>query len=175
MSRYKYSEGEVDRIIASMTILVDTREQKNDHITGYFDKAGIPWKQKALKYGDYSFFLPADEGLSLPRDTYFDNDIIVERKGSLEELSGNFSKERDRLEKEFAMAPKTKVLLIENASYDKMINGQYKTQYSNKSFWGSLHTMWHRYNIPAFFMQDKAYSGFFIRGYFTYYLKEWLR
>lgn len=172
MSRYKYTEREMDDIIRSMTILVDTREQKNEHITKYFEKAGIPWKKRALKQGDYSFFIPANEDLNVPRDLYFDKDIVIERKGSLEELSGNFSKERDRIEKEFAIAPSNKVLLIENASYEKLINGQYDTNYNNKSFWATLHTLWHRYNIPAFFIEDRNYSGFFIRGYFSYYLRE---
>ena len=174
VSRYKYTERELDDIIRSMTILVDTREQKCDHITNYFDKAGIPWMKKALKYGDYSFFIPANEGLSIPRDMYFDNEIVVERKGSLEELSGNLSSERDRLEKELALAPGKKVLMVENATYDDLINGRYRTNYNAKSFWASIHTMWHRYNIP-FFFTTKSCSGFFIRGFFTYYLKEFLK
>lgn len=175
MSYNKYSDSEVADLIASMTVLVDTREQKNSHITDYFDKSGTKYKKKALKYGDYSFYVPANEKLNIPRDIYFDNDIIIERKGSLEELSGNLTKERDRLEKEFALAPNTKVLLIENCDYGDMLNHNYKTEYSSKAFWGSLHTMWHRYNIPVFFMPEKKNSGFFIRGYFTYFLKEYLR
>ena len=158
-----------------MVILVDTREKRNTHITQYFDKAKIAYIEKALDYGDYSFYIPKNEKLSIPRDMYFDQKIIVERKGSLEELSGNLTKERDRLEKELSLSPKIKVLLIENANYSDVVTGNYDTKYNNKSFWASIHSMWHKYNTPFIFVPDNAYTGFFIKGYFTYYLKNYLR
>lgn len=174
-SQYKYTDKEVDAIIKSIVILIDTREKKMDHITEYFDKAKIPYKKKALPYGDYSFMIPKNEELSIPRDLVFYNEIIVERKGSLEELSGNLTKERDRLEKELALSPQRKVLIVENANYSDMVTGNYKTEYNNKSYWASIHSFWHKYNIPIIFMPDNKYTGFFIRGYFTYYLKNILR
>lgn len=175
MSRYKYTDREEGDILRSITVLVDTREKANKHITDYFDKAGIKWEKKALKYGDYSFFVPANPELGIPRDLFFDNDVVIERKGCLEELSENLSKERDRLEKELSLAPKTKALIVENANYSDVVNGKYDTGYNNKAFWASIHTMWIRYNTPFIFLPDKKMSGFFIRGYFTYYLKEWMR
>jgi len=158
-----------------MTILIDTREQENSHITDYFDKKKVKYKSKALSYGDYSFCIPQNEALNIPRDLYFDKQVMVERKGSLEELSGNFSKGRDRLEKEFALAPLTKALMIENANYSDIVTGNYNTQYNKKSFVATLHTFWFRYNIPVFFMPDNRFSGVFIREYFEYYLKNKLR
>lgn len=100
-----------------MTILVDTREQKADHIIDYFDRKGVNHKKKALDYGDYSFMIPANEKLGIQRDMYFDSKVCVERKGSLEEISGNLSKDRARFEKELSLAPETKVILLENANY----------------------------------------------------------
>lgn len=158
-----------------MVILIDTREKVNNHITQYFDKAKIPYKTKALDYGDYSFYIPKNENLSIPRDLYFDHKTVIERKGSLEELSGNLTKERDRLEKELSLSPKTKVLLIENANYSDVVTGNYNTQYNNKSYWASIHSMWHKYNTPFIFIPDNTYTGFFIKGYFTYYLRNYLR
>lgn len=175
ISCYKYTDKEIDEIISSMVILIDTREKSMEHLTQYFDKAKIKYERKALSYGDYSFYIPKNDELSIPRDLYFDRRICIERKGSLEELSGNLTKERDRLEKEFALAPKTKVLVVENASYADMVNGNYDTKYSNKSYWASIHSFWHKYNIPIIFMPDNSYTGFFIRGYFSYYLKNYLR
>ena len=165
----------MNEIIKSMVILIDTREKKNDHIISYLDKAKIMYKNKALPYGDYSFLIPENQDLSIPRDIVFYNDIVIERKGSLEELSGNLTKERDRLEKEFALSPQNKVLIIENGSYDDIVNGNYKTEYNNKSYWASLHSLWHKYNMPIFFLPDNRYTGFFIRGYFTYYLRNLLK
>lgn len=175
IEHFKYTDKEIAEIMKSIVILVDTREKQCDHVLQYFDKAHIKYERKALDYGDYSFYVPASEDLSIPRDIFFDREVIVERKGSLEELSGNLTKERDRLEKEFALAPKTKVLLIENANYSDVVNGNYNTKYGNKSFWASLHSFWFKYNIPMMFMPDNSYSGFFIRGYFEYYLKNKLR
>lgn len=106
---------------------------------------------------------------------YFDKKIIVERKGSLEEISGNLTKERDRFEKELSLAPRTKVVVIENANYSDVVTGNYNTKYNNKSFWSSIHSMWHKYNVPIIFMPDHTYTGFFIRGFFEYYLKNYLR
>lgn len=158
-----------------MVILVDKREKNIDHLIKYFDKAKIEYKNKSLAYGDYSFYVPKNEKLSIQRDLYFDKKIVIERKGSLEELSGNFTKERDRLEKELSLAPKTKVILIENANYSDIVSGNYNTQYNNKSYWASIHSFWHKYNAPIMFIPDNSYTGFFIRGYFEYYLKNYLR
>ena len=172
IENFKYTDKELEVLVKSMVILVDTREQKADHILEYFDKKQISYKKKALNYGDYSFMIPKNEELSIPRDLYFDKKIIVERKGSLEEISGNLTNGRDRFEKELCLAPKTKVLLIENGSYEDIAIGNYDTQYNKKSFWGSIHSFWHKYNTPVFFMPNNKYSGLFIRGYFEYYLKN---
>jgi len=158
-----------------MIILVDTRERKNEHITNSFDKNGIPYKKKALDYGDYSFMLPKNEILSIPRDMMFTSKVVIERKASLEEISGNLTKERDRFEKELCLAPKTKVLLIENANYSDIAIGNYQTQYNKKSFLASLHSFWFKYNMPIMFMPDNKYSALFIKKYFEYYLKNYLR
>lgn len=177
INQYYYTDKEKEDIINSITILVDTKEKegKNNHILDWFDKKGIPYKKKSLKCGDYSFFIPANENLGILKPLYFDQNIVVERKANLEEISNNFTKDRSRIEKEFALAPKTKVLLIENASYSDIIEGKYDTQYNRKSFLATLQTFWHRYNIPVFFMPDNKYSGLFIKQYFEYYLKEHLR
>lgn len=175
ISCYKYTEKEIDEIIKSMVILIDRREKNIEHLIKYFDKAKIKYVNKSLSYGDYSFYIPQNDKLSIPRDLYFDNKIIVERKSSLEELSGNLTKERDRLEKELSLAPKTKIIIIENANYSDIITGNYNTKYNNKSYWASIHSFWHKYNVPIIFMPDNFYTGFFIRGYFEYYLKNYLR
>lgn len=159
----------------SLTVLVDTREKKNKHITDFFDKRGLPYIHRALERGDYSFMIPQNEALNIPRDVYFDHDVVIERKASLEELSGNFTKGRDRFEKEMSLAPTTKVLLIENANYHDIVSGNYNTQYNKSSFIGTLHSFWFKYNMPVFFMPDSRYSPIFIREYFEYYIKNYLR
>lgn len=158
-----------------MIILVDTREKQHAHITESFDKNSINYMKRALDYGDYSFALPKNETLSIPRDMYFSKKVCIERKANLEEISGNLTRERERFEKELCLAPETKVLLIENANYSDVVTGNYNTQYNKKSFLASLHSFWFKYNIPIFFMPDNRYSGLFIKKYFEYYLKNYLR
>ena len=167
---YKYKETEIKEIVKSMVILVDTRE-KETHITDFFDKKKIVWKSKKLDRGDYSFMIPANPDLDIPRDLYFDNEVIIERKGSLEEISGNLTNGRDRFEKELALSPKDKVLLLEGGGFSDIVSGNYNTKYSKKSFLASLFTFWFRYNMPIFFMPDKKYSGIFVKLFFEYYLK----
>ena len=175
IQNFKYTEKEIDELINSMVILVDTRERKSNHITEAFDKNKIAYKTKALDYGDYSFYLPKNEKLAIPRDMFFTKKCIIERKASLEEISGNLTKERDRFEKELALSPKTKVLLIENANYADVATGNYNTQYNKKSFLASLHSFWFKYDIPIMFMPDNKFSALFIKKYFEYYLKNYLR
>jgi len=152
-----------------MTIVCDTREQKNDHITKYFDSKKIPWVKEKLPYADYSFKIPCNEKLGITRELYFDKDVVIERKANLEELSNNFTTERNRIKNEFSNAPKNKVLLIENASYEMMVDGNYNTKYNPKSFWATSLSMWNKYNIPVMFMKNPNYSGQFIYGYLYYY------
>ena len=160
-----------------MIYIYDTREHdgKNQHILDAWDKMGIAYKKKKLDYGDYSFLVPANKDLDIPRDLDFSRQIVVERKASLDEFAGNATKERERIKKEFTLAPTEKVLLIENASYSDMLNGRYRSDYAPKSYWATLHSFWHEYGIPFVFMPNPAESAYFIRGYFQYWLRNFLK
>lgn len=155
--------------------MTDTREQKNQHILNWFDTKKIPHKPKALTNGDYSFFIPANPDLNIERDLYFDKEIMVERKGSLEELSGNFSQQRARFEEEMATYSGIKYLLVENANYHDIVIENYNTKFSSKAYLASIHTFNHRYGLQIMFMPNPQYSGYFLYGVFTYYLKHKLR
>lgn len=176
LDKYKYTDKELKTLIDSMVVLVDSREKegRNNHILNWFDKKGIKYKKKALDYGDYSFYIPANEEFGIPKDLWFDHEVIIERKADLEEISNNLSTDRSRLEKELSLAPKNKVLLIENANFSDIIDGNYDTKYNKKAFIGSLLSFWHRYDCPVFFMPDKEYTAIFIRLYFEYYIKNYL-
>ena len=155
LERMKFTQKEQDELLKSMTIVCDTREQKNDHVTKYFDSKKIPW---------------INEKLGIIRDLYFYNDIVIERKANLEELSNNYTAERTRIKNEFANAPHKKVLLIENSSYEMLVEGMYNTKYNPKAFWASTMSMWNKYDVPIMFIKDNKYSGQFIYGYLYYYL-----
>lgn len=91
-----------------LTVLVDSREQKNSHILTVLDGAKIPYEVRALKFGDYSFRYG---------DINFSLSCIIERKANLNELWGNITTDRQRFEKEidglFRLTGGA-VLLIEN-------------------------------------------------------------
>ena len=170
---YKFGDEEKKKLEKQIVILVDTREKKNDHILNYFDSYHIKYKKQALSSGDYSFYVEANDELSIPRDIYFDNKIFVERKANLDELATNFSKNRTRFEEEFSISSaERKYLLIEGANYEDILLHNYTSEFNPKSYLGSLHSFNHRYNLQIVFLPDRDYSPIYILGIFKYYLRN---
>ncbi len=175
LNKYYYTEKEKIKLLKSLVVLVDTREQKNTHIINWFDKNKKPWKKKALPNGDYSFMIPKDESLNIERDMYFDKEIMVERKANLTEIGNNFTNERARLEKELSTYSGKKYLLLENSRYDDIIEGNYRNDISAKAFLATLHTFNHRYNWEIVYMPTQKVSGMWVYGTFYYYFRNLLR
>lgn len=93
--------------LRNVTVLVDTRERENRHILRELDHLEIAHKDRKMDFGDYSFEI-AERDFSLS--------CVIERKADVDELYGNLTKDRDRIEKEFSAAnsiAKEFVLLIE--------------------------------------------------------------
>lgn len=172
LNRIKYTDKEIDLLLKSMVILIDSMEKKNAHITSWLDKKKIEYKQFRLPSFDYSFMLPKNEELGISHDYYFYNDCSIERKNSLEELSGNFSQGRVAFNNEFSRSRcLRKHLLIEGANYQDIVDGNYNTQYNSKSFLGSLHSFETKYDLHVRFMPDRQYSATHILATFQYYLR----
>lgn len=171
---YRYTDTELKKLLQSITFVVDTRENANDHIIQYFDQKKFPYISKKLDFGDYTCFLPANPELGIIRDTYID--CYIERKGSLEELSGNFCNDRTRLEEEFQRAKGKRLILMieESAGMEKIIEHKYDTQYNEKSFMASLLSFGHRYGLDIHFI-DKKYAGVFIYLQMYYAIRELLK
>lgn len=121
-------------IIQDMIIIVDTREKKWNHIQEYFDKNHIKYKVEKLDVGDYSFILPNYPELKL------DKMFLIEKKNSLDELAGNFTKGRERFKREFGrMKPNQKIhLVLENFTWRKLLNGSYRSGFSPNAYKSSL-------------------------------------
>ena len=173
---YNYTNKEIQQLLNSIVILTDTREKKNDHIIKYLDKQSINYKSKALDYGDYSFYLSENEEAGIVRDIYFNDEIVIERKRSLNELSSNLTHGRTQFENELIRSSNCKlILLIENVKgYQNIIKHNYRTEYKPKSYIGTIHTFRHRYNIETIFI-DPAFSGNFIYYTMYYWLREYLK
>ena len=96
--------------LKTVTILYDTREQKNAHILSALAEMGVRAEERKLDYGDYSF--TADG-----RD--FSLSCVVERKANVDEIYGNITADRGRIEKELysaAQLAKQLTLIIEGIS-----------------------------------------------------------
>lgn len=143
--KQRYTDKELRERLSGLTVICDTREQCNGHILSAFAANKIPYETQTLKTGDYSF---AADG------QYFDDEILVERKGSLDELAGNYTIDRERFEREFirAKAQGIKVfLLIEDSSYTDIWRHNYISKLAPKSLLASLCAWQVRYNVTVLF------------------------
>lgn len=87
--RYKFTDKEMKKILDNMTVVVDSREQNNQHILDFFNKKKIPYKTVKNDFGDYTAMIPKDTIGQFTTDIYFDRDIAIERKNSIDEIAGN--------------------------------------------------------------------------------------
>ena len=175
--KYHYTETELKTLLASLTIIVDSREQENSHVTAYLDKRKVPYITQKLDFGDYSCFLPANPELGIIRDAYFSDMVVVERKNSLTELSNNLSNDRDRFVSELLRAkPAYFHLMVENApgGYADILNHRYDTQYNEKSYAATLKSFEAAYDLRVNFLPDNKLSGFFIWSTMYYFVRNHL-
>ena len=176
MKQYKYDIESIKKLAKQMIILIDSREKQNQHILSYFDKQGIAYKKEKLDYGDYSFLLPS--AATGQGDIFFHNDIVIERKGSLEELSGNLAQERERFEKEFLTARNNnaKIYLMVEApeGYSGIAAHNYHTELTPSAYMASLKTFEHRFDMNVQFISPE-YAGYYIYSTFFYFCREVLR
>lgn len=103
MKQY-YTDKKYKELLSHMVVLVDTRENTNKNVTDWFDKNNIKWKSRALKTGDYGLMVESCPELGFSIDTYFSDELCIERKNSVSELAGNMAnatKDDDRIFKEF--------------------------------------------------------------------------
>ena len=171
--RVDFKKVEVDKILKNAIILIDTREQENSHILEYFDKKKINYRIEKLNYADYSICLPKSEYLN--KEVYLNNVISIERKGSLEELSGNFTNGRARLEEEFQRSKGKIFLLIEGANFEDIVEHNYNTNFNSNSYIGTLKAFEARYGFSTSFIKDISKSGEFIYKTLMYHAREYLK
>jgi ERCC4-type nuclease len=171
------TDKRLKEILQAITVIIDTREQENSHITGYFRANRIHYVERALKFGDYSFECPTIPELGFTEPFSFEQRIVVERKNSLDELSGNLAQARERFERELEKARECQaklILMCENGSWDKIIEHKYRTDMNERSYLGTLFSFSHRYDVQVQFVPSK-YAGMFIFSQFYYFLRNELR
>lgn len=146
-----------------MVILIDTREREFKHIVDKLDKLNIPYRKQKLNFGDYSFEI---DGKS------FENEIVIERKGSVSEIVGNFTKGKRRFENEFKRAKGTKLILMIEGSEDDIEQHKYKsslTPFKVKSF---IKTWTYFFGLDLQFVDRVNSAEFMIKTFENYLTKD---
>lgn len=145
---------QVDECLQSMEILIDSREQPSPRAERRYKSFLCPYKRHKLDYGDYSatFMLNGQERQIK---------TAIERKMNLEELSSCFTHDRERFKREFERAKAdgaSVYLLVEDATWENLINGKYNTKFNQKAFLASMAAWIARYDLKPIFCK-KELSG----------------
>lgn len=131
--RYKFTDKQMKKILKNMTVLIDTREQRNEHIIDFFNKKNIPYKVQKLDFGDYSCMIPKDTIKEFTSNIYFDRDIVIERKANIDEIANNLKEDANRLRKELAhmnMYQIRYLFFVEDPNFEENLRqSNYRSQY----------------------------------------------
>ena len=156
---------EVKAALESMVILVDTREQDTPRLRARLRQMGVPYERCKLDFGDYSVKCDA---LSLA-DT-----VCIERKMAISELCHCYCQERPRFEREFERAKKAGAriyLLTEDATWEDIYAGKYRSQMKPESLVASILAWVARYNCHLLFCKSST-TGKLIKDTLQRELKE---
>ena len=150
--------------------LVDSREQDTPRLRARLKTIGRPCERIALKVGDYSakVQLPDGEWQQIP--------AAIERKMSIDELCMCFTRERPRFQREFQRAKRAGIkmyLLIENAAWEDIYGGIYRSRMRSKSLVASILAWQARYSCPVILCEDFI-TGEIIRDILFYEARETL-
>lgn len=94
-----------------MVIQVDSREQKYEHVTNYFDSKGIKWVKSKCVVGDYV-------NLENPM-------VVIDRKKDLQEVAGNVCQQHERFVRELELAKELgykMIVLVEDPTITSLSN-----------------------------------------------------
>ncbi len=166
ITKFKYTDTELKKLLSSMVILIDTREQVNQHIINFFQVNNIPYTAIKLDTGDYSAMVPHFE-LGIYRDTYFP--LTVERKNSINELASSIKEER--FEHELIRSQKSHFTLLIEGSYSDLVHGNYRSHYNPKALLARIKTFEARYRFSTTFLNDRQLSGNWIYNHLYYYVR----
>lgn len=136
---------EIENTLKTLTLIVDTREQDTARARRRFARIGLPYIRKALNFGDYSCFVTLPDGTELD----FSGSVSIERKMDLDEIIGCFTRHRARFAREFERAKEANAklyLLIENASWEKVLKANYRSKMNANALLASMTAWLARYN-----------------------------
>lgn len=165
---------EAEQILKTMTVLHDTREQQTDQARRRYKAFGVPTQKAVLDYGDYTYNVTLPEGDLYDTKSRIFPRCAVERKMNLDELAMCFTRERKRFAAEMQRASDHGAriyLLVEDATWENLLNGKYRSRFNASAFSGSLAAWTVRYNLVPIFCKAES-SGPIIREILYRDLKE---
>lgn len=144
------------------TIIIDTREQ-DLHILKKLESMGIKYTRRKLDYGDYSFEVDGES---------YEHEICIERKGSLDEIIGNFTNGRERFRREFERSKGCRVVLMVEASTEQLEAGNYRSRMKPNDLKSFLKTWCYKFQLELKFVEKSKACEFMLECFRNYYLKS---
>lgn len=162
-------------VLESFTILRDSREQDTDRARRRYAAMNAPCERATLSYGDYTYnaILPSGDPLHDLEKTVLPL-CAIERKMNLDELEQCFTRGRERFRKEFERAAQNDCriyMIVENASWENLINGKYRSRMNPNAYLASIIAWMIRHDISVIFCKEET-SGRIIREILYRDLKE---
>lgn len=162
-------------VLDTFSILIDTREQPTERAKKRYESFGVPYQRATLSYGDYAYNAVLPDGSTIYNisDTIKPK-CVVERKMNLDELAGCYTRSRQRFQREFERAQENDCriyLICENANWENLLNGKYRSKLHPNSFMASEIAWMVRYNMNVIFCKEET-SGKLIKEILYRDLKE---
>ena len=161
-------------VLETFKVLVDTREQKSKRAESRYRLFGS-FDRVKLDYGDYAYNAQLSSGQWLhPPGAAIYPAVSVERKMNLDELAECFTWGRKRFQAEFERATEHGArvyLLVENATWENLVNGKYRSKFAPAAFEASLLAWQARYGFSLIFCKEET-SGRLIKNILFRELKE---
>lgn len=159
---------EAEECLNQIVYCIDNREQPTERLSKRMEYLQ-PNVRETLNAGDYTAktLLPSGEWFYVP--------VAIERKMSLTEIAGNFTRERERFRAEFNRAREHGIrlyILIENASWEAAYAGAYRSQMKPQSLIASLLTWSARYGCAVLMCERSDTGGKLIRDILHYEMRE---
>lgn len=164
---------ELQKSLNEITCTVDTREQDTPSLRRRLKEINYPHERRKLNFGDYSCIVKLSNGEICDLSGVFS----IERKMDIDELASCFTSQRKRFTAEFERAKEAGAkiyLLIENATMEKIVNGQYRSRVNSNALMASLFAFLARYNCQMIFCKAET-SGRVIREIIYREAKEHLQ
>jgi len=165
---------EIMDALSTFQILVDNREQRTLKAVERYKSFGVPYQRATLNYGDYCGLITLNDSAIYDTGQSIKPACVIERKMSLDELATCFTRSRDRFRREMeraAEAGSIVYLLIENGSYEAIINHRYRSRFRPNAFLASLTAWTVRYNLRPVFCKAET-SGALIKEILYRDMKE---